>query len=126
MIRFPPRRPGSIWSNVNTKRVGELRKLGLKRAAGIAAFERRDPARSGIYTFEAGNAAFDAAGEKSFRKNRAAWKYFSAQPPGYRRAATRWVMAPKREETRAKRLAELIGDCARGERLGFTTKYAKR
>ena len=46
MIRFSPRRPGSIWSNVNTKRVGELRKLGLVRAAGIAAFERRDPARS--------------------------------------------------------------------------------
>jgi hypothetical protein len=35
-------------------------------------------------------------------------------------------MSAKREETRAKRLAELIADSARGERLGRVTKYAKR
>src|SRR5258705_6738500 len=36
-IRFSPRRDGSIWSNVNTKRVGELEKLGLMAPAGLAA-----------------------------------------------------------------------------------------
>ena len=117
MIRFTPRRADSIWSNVNTKRVAELTRLGLMRPLGIAAFERRDPVRSGIYAFEAKNAAFDAATEKAFRKNRAAWQFFCAQPPGYRHQMTRRVMDAKREETRANRLARLIAACVARQRL---------
>jgi uncharacterized protein YdeI (YjbR/CyaY-like superfamily) len=126
MIRFTPRRPTSIWSNVNTKRVPELAKLGLMRPAGMAAFEKYDPARVTLYSPQARNAAFDAAAEKAFRRNRAAWKFFNEQPPGYRRIVTRWVMTAKRQGTRAKRLAELIEDSAQGKRLERTTKYAKR
>src|SRR5437868_9447343 len=33
-IRFTPRKPGSIWSVVNTKRVGELIKARQMRAPG--------------------------------------------------------------------------------------------
>jgi len=38
VIRFSPRRPTSIWSAVNTRRVSVLRRLGLMTAAGLAAF----------------------------------------------------------------------------------------
>jgi uncharacterized protein YdeI (YjbR/CyaY-like superfamily) len=51
-IRFTPRRPRSIWSNVNTKRVAELTKQGRMHQAGLRAFAARDPKRSGIYSFE--------------------------------------------------------------------------
>ena len=125
MIRFTPRRPDSIWSNVNTRRVAKLQAAGLMHPAGLAAFAKRDPERSGTYLFEAKNAAFDASTGKAFRRNRAAWKFFSAQPPGYRRIATRWVTSAKREETRAKRLAQLIEDSAHGRRIALVTKYAK-
>jgi uncharacterized protein YdeI (YjbR/CyaY-like superfamily) len=125
MIRFSPRRPDSIWSNVNTKRVGELTKLGLMRDAGHAAFKRRDPERSGIYAMEARNAAFDAATEKTFRRNRAAWKFFQEQPPGYRRIITHWVTSAKREHTRRRRLEDLIALSADGRRVPFTTRYSK-
>ena len=125
MIRFSPRRATSVWSKVNLDRVAELTKLGLMRDAGLAAFARRDPGRAG-YTYGSHDTPFDAASQKAFRRQRAAWKFFSAQPPGYRRVVTHWVMSAKREETRAKRLAELIADSARGERLGQLTKYAKR
>src|SRR5262245_11930673 len=40
-IRFTPRRPTSIWSGINIKRIGELQKLGLVHQAGLAAFEKR-------------------------------------------------------------------------------------
>ena len=127
MIRFSPRRPTSVWSNVNTKRVPELQKLGLMRPTGLAAFKLRDAVRSGrVYSPEARELAFDAAAEKVFRSHRAAWKFFNTQPPGYRRVVTRWVMNAKGDETRAKRLAELIDDSAQGRRAGVTTKYAKR
>src|SRR5438477_5707503 len=33
-IRFTPRKPGSTWSAVNIKRVGELSQLGRMRPAG--------------------------------------------------------------------------------------------
>jgi uncharacterized protein YdeI (YjbR/CyaY-like superfamily) len=38
-------------------------------------------------------------------------------PPSYRRTAIFWVVAAKREETRARRLATLIADSAAGRRL---------
>src|SRR5687768_824610 len=34
-IRFTPRRPGSVWSTVNVKKVAELRKRRLMRPAGL-------------------------------------------------------------------------------------------
>src|SRR5262245_19299530 len=47
-IRFVPRRPKSIWSNVNVARVAALKKEGLMTPAGLAAYARRDPARTGV------------------------------------------------------------------------------
>jgi uncharacterized protein YdeI (YjbR/CyaY-like superfamily) len=126
-IRFTPRKATSIWSNVNTRRVAELTKLGLMAPAGLAAFGLRDPGKSGIYAFEAQGAvrqsAFDAPTERQFRARRKAWAFFASQPPGYRRIAAHWVMRAKREETRAKRLAQLMADSARGERFELYTKY---
>jgi uncharacterized protein YdeI (YjbR/CyaY-like superfamily) len=46
VIRFTPRRPNSIWSAVNIKRVAELTSLNLMRPAGVQAFERRTGNRS--------------------------------------------------------------------------------
>jgi uncharacterized protein YdeI (YjbR/CyaY-like superfamily) len=126
-IRFTRRKATSIWSNVNTRRVAELKKLGLMAPAGLAAFGLRDPGRSGIYSFEAEGVAkehaFDATAERKFRASKKAWAFFESQPPGYRRIAVKWVMSAKREETRVKRLAQLIADSARGERFELYTRY---
>ena len=115
-IRITPRRKGSIWSARNVGRVEALRAEGRMRAGGEAAFARRQPERTAIYSFEqpsaldeVANAALDAVPEA-----RAFW---DRQPPGYRRTATHWVMSAKRPETRAKRLATLVDTCERGERV---------
>ena len=50
--RFTPRKPRSIWSLVNVNHVERLKKEGRMHAAGLAAYERRDPKRTGIYAFE--------------------------------------------------------------------------
>jgi uncharacterized protein YdeI (YjbR/CyaY-like superfamily) len=57
-----------------------------------------------------------------FKANRAAWKFFQAQPAGYRRLAAWYVLSAKREETRAKRLATLIADSEAGQRIGLTRR----
>ena len=46
-IRLTPRRAGSTWSAVNVERVRALTAEGRMRPAGLAAFERRDPAKIG-------------------------------------------------------------------------------
>ena len=123
-IRFTPRRARSIWSNVNTKRVADLTKQGRMHASGLEAFKARDPKRSGIYAFEQRqkDQELDPALEAKIRKNKKAWAFFQAQPPGYRRLMSVYVMSAKKEETRLRRLARLIDDSAAGQRVGILKK----
>ncbi|MDB4887772.1 MAG: bacteriocin-protection protein [Gemmatimonadetes bacterium] len=116
-IRFTPRKPGSIWSRVNMAKVEVLIAAGRMQPAGLAAWERRTDARSGVYLFEQESVAFDAESEALFQKHATAWEFFQAQPAGYRKLATGRVMNAKRPETRERRLASLIEASACGERL---------
>jgi uncharacterized protein YdeI (YjbR/CyaY-like superfamily) len=118
-IRFTPRRAGSHWSAVNLRRVAALIEGGRMRPPGMAAFEAREPKKSGQYSFERKNAAFTAAQRRRFREEPDAWAFFKSQPPGYRKTATWWVISAKREQTRARRLETLIGDSAAGRRIGL-------
>ena len=112
VIRFTPRRPRSIWSAININRVAELTTLGLMRPKGVQAFEKRTGKRSEIYAYEQRKGAkLNAVYEKQFRANTKAWKFFQTRPPWYRRTASWWVISAKKEETRVKRLAQLIDDC---------------
>lgn len=52
VIRFTPRRPGSIWSSKNIASVKRLAKAGQMKPAGKQAFASRTAARSGVYSFE--------------------------------------------------------------------------
>src|SRR5215472_6160406 len=133
-IRFTPRRRRSIWSNVNIKRVGELIAAGRMAPAGLAAFERRGASRSRIYSYE-GTAppAPDAFGDRElarFRADKKAWAFFDAQAPYYKKLMVRRTMSAKREETRDKRLLQLIDYSKRGERIPLlgpaTTKAAAK
>ena len=56
--RFTPRRKGSFWSAINTRRAGELIAEGRMRPAGLKAFEARSPAKTAIYSYERETAAF--------------------------------------------------------------------
>ena len=117
MQRYTPRKAKSIWSNVNVRKVNALIAAGRMTPAGLAAFARRDPARTGIYSFETAPPEFSAAFLKRFKAVKGAWKFFEAQPPGYRRLVTSYVMSAKQEATRERRLEHLIVHSARGERI---------
>jgi uncharacterized protein YdeI (YjbR/CyaY-like superfamily) len=116
--RFTPRKPKSNWSAVNIKKVGELTAQGLMMPAGLAAFARREEARSAIYSYENRQlAALDLEREALFRASRGAWDFFNRQPPSYRQTSIYWVMNAKREETRTSRLARLISASDEDRRL---------
>lgn len=114
-IRFTPRKPTSHWSAINLKRVKELIAEKRMKPAGLRAYERRSEGKAGQYSYEQRRSIeLSAEAAKALRANKAAAKYFEAQAPSYRRAATHWVMSAKKEETREKRLQILIESCAAG------------
>ena len=117
MQRFTPRRPKSIWSAINIRKVEALQREGRMMPAGLKAFAARDPARSSVYSFENRHVALDAAFETRFQAKKRAWAFFQAQPPGYRRLTCFWVMSAKRADTRERRFAQLLADSARGLRV---------
>lgn len=125
-IRFTPRKAKSIWSQVNVGKVKKLLAEGRMTPAGLAAYEARDPARMNRYSFE--NAARELPPEfaKRFKANEAAWKYFETVRPSYRKTAIHWVTSAKKEETRAKRLAELIARSEAGEWVRHLTPMDRR
>src|ERR1051326_2872369 len=115
--RFTPRKPRSIWSNINVNHVERLKKEGRMRPAGLEAYARRDPKRTGIYSFENRPRELSRAYEKAFRQNKAAWKFFQEQPPSYKRLMIFRTMSAKKEETQLRRLKELIESSEKGVRL---------
>jgi uncharacterized protein YdeI (YjbR/CyaY-like superfamily) len=115
--RFTPRKPRSIWSNINVNHVERLKKAGRMHPAGLDAYARRDPERTGIYSFENRPRELDPEYEKMFRQNKAAWKFFQEQPSGYKRLLIFRTMSAKKEETRLRRLKQLIEYSERGERM---------
>lgn len=116
--RFTPRRPGSTWSNVNVAHVERLIAAGRMHAAGLAAFHARLPAKTGVYAFErTATPVLPPAMARRFRAAKAAWAFFQAQPPGYRRLALHKVVSPKQAATRERWLARLIAASAAGQRL---------
>ena len=129
--RWTPRRRGSIWSAVNVAHVERLLAEGRMHPAGIAAFEARTAERTAVYSFERPPDAFDAAQEQSLRASPAAWAFWEAATPSYRRTVTGWVTSAKREATRASRMQQLLEDCAAGrlvppQRYGSTPAWLAR
>jgi len=117
-IRFTPRKPKSIWSNVNVRHVERLKKEGRMAEPGLKTYAQRDPARTGIYAFENRPKEFSPAYEKKFRAKKAAWDYFQTIPPSLRNTYIFWVMGAKKKETQLHRLDLLIESSAKGERYG--------
>jgi uncharacterized protein YdeI (YjbR/CyaY-like superfamily) len=115
--RFTPRRPSSYWSAVNIRKAEALIAAGRMTPAGLAAFARHDASAARRYSFENRPQDLPLDARAVLKANAAAWASWEKHPPGYRRLATWYVVSAKREDTRARRLAELVERLARGERL---------
>jgi len=87
------------------------------RPAGLTAFEARKENKSGIYSYEQRKAELDEPYEKILRRNKAAWKFFQAQSPAYRKMMYWWIVSAKKEETRLQRLEKLIEESAKSKKI---------
>jgi uncharacterized protein YdeI (YjbR/CyaY-like superfamily) len=118
MIRFTPRRARSKWSAVNLKRIDQLKGLDLVHAAGLKALADRVVQKPAGYAYEQRHQiVLDPAHEKLFRANKKAWMFFEKQANWYRKTTLWWVVSAKKEETRLKRLKQLIADSEHESRI---------
>ncbi len=116
-IRFTPRRKGSIWSSVNIARAKVLAAENRMRPTGVKAFEARLENKSGIYSYEQRRDRLEEPYAGLLKKNKAAWTFFEAQPPGYRKVLGWWIVSAKQEATRMSRLKRLTDACVKRKRL---------
>lgn len=110
--RFTPRRRGSAWSNVNVEKVAQLEALGLMTDAGRAVFAMRS--LEGVYSYENGEVALSPEYAAMLAASPVALVFFEAQRASYRKLAKRWVMSAKQQQTRDRRMAQLLADCEAG------------
>ena len=109
MWRFAPRKPNSIWSLSNRRRVERLMEEGRMTAHGMATVEAGR--RSGKWD-EAIAPSKPPRIPKELKdalvKDRLAWKNFQAFARSYRTTYIYWVLTAKRDETRKKRIRMVV------------------
>lgn len=85
--------------------------------AGLAVFSLRTEARSRLGSYEQKEFPELSASEiAEFMKNKAAWAFYEALPPSYRRKVNWLIISAKKDATRAKRFSALVTACAAGRR----------
>jgi uncharacterized protein YdeI (YjbR/CyaY-like superfamily) len=116
-VRFTPRRPGSIWSMINRRRVAKLLREGRMKERGLALVRhaKRTGAWQAAYQLRTPGAVPPelAAALDAVPTARA---FFETLAPSQRSMCALRVSSAKRPETRARRIAGIVERCARGER----------
>jgi uncharacterized protein YdeI (YjbR/CyaY-like superfamily) len=130
--RWTPRKTASNWSAINIATVERLIVEGRMQPSGLAAYERRRPERSGIYSYEQPDEV-ELSPEYAARlaAEAPAAAFWAVATPSYRRVCVNWVMTAKQEATRDKRLQQLIDDSSQGrlvpsQRYGEQPKWVER
>ena len=113
---FTPRKPKSSWTRLNRQRVEDMEAAGLMTDAGretVAVAKENgwwtifDPVEDLIEPDELA-AALDA--------NPAARSSWDDFPPSAKKQMLWWVVSAARQETRDKRVAEIVSRATKGER----------
>lgn len=115
-IRFTPRRANSIWSEINIRKVEELTAQGLMLPAGLDAFAKLKPEKSGIYSFEYKTFVLSQDFEQQFKANEKAWSFFTNLAPSYQKRIVHWIMSAKQTSTQTSRLQQAIAESEKGNR----------
>jgi len=111
-LNFTPRKPKSVWSALNKRRVEQLMSQGLMTPAGLAVIEQAKKNGS----WETLTASDEAAAlnqvppdlERLFSKNKQAGRNFKAFSQSVRKQFLSWIFSAKRKETRENRLKQTV------------------
>jgi uncharacterized protein YdeI (YjbR/CyaY-like superfamily) len=121
MQMFTPRKPTSYWSGANKERVARLTAAGLMAPAGQAMVDlaKATGTWNALDDVEAGVEPPDLAAALDASPD--ARRHWDAFPESVRRGLLGWVFTAKRQETRAKRIAEIVDRAAENVRANQPT-----
>ena len=106
--KFTPRRDGSRWSAVNERRVRKLIKEGRMTEAGLAKVDPEMLVAKARAKPGAGDMDLPRVVKRALVANATAWKNFRSLSESRRIAYVRLIMDAKKEETRDRRVREVI------------------
>ncbi|WP_435415805.1 YdeI/OmpD-associated family protein [Polaribacter aestuariivivens] len=108
---FCPRNAKSVWSALNKKYVKELLEKDLMHESGLKIIEigKQNGSWSALDNVEKGIIPDDL--QLEFDKNKTAFTNYNNFAPSYRKSYLYWLNQAKREETREKRIVEIITLC---------------
>ncbi len=107
-IRFTPRNPKSIWSEVNIRKMESLLSKGQVTSKGAELFINRTEGKSILYSYENKPVELPIEFRIQFESNKKAYEFFEKQSNSYKKTAYFWVLSAKLEATRKTRLEKLI------------------
>lgn len=112
-IRFSPRKPRSIWSESNRERAERMIKVRKMARAGLESVEiaKKNGRWAEAYAPKTVPRIPDDLSAALSADRRAA-RNFEAFANSYKSAYVHWVLDAKREETRAKRIREVVARSA--------------
>ncbi len=109
LLRFSPRKPDSVWSMSNIRRVERLIRAGAMTEAGLVAIEAAK--ESGQW-----QAALDREDtekippelEAALREKKGALAAYRGLPDSKKKQYIYWLQSAKREETKSKRIEAIV------------------
>ncbi len=108
---FCPRKPKSVWSKVNKTYIIELIQNDLMHSNGLLSIEIAKKNGSWIALDDVENGIIPKDLQNAFNKTPKAFKNYQNFAPGYRKSYLYWLNQAKRQETRDKRIFEIIKLC---------------
>jgi len=111
---FTPRKPKSEWSQLNKTRVERMIEQGLMMPAGLEKIEvsKQNGGWEKIDHVEAQQLPDDLA--TALEKDKKATTFYESLTKTNKKYLLHWLGSAKREETRAKRIAEIIAALSEG------------
>lgn len=108
---FCKRNPKSVWSALNKRYIKELTKAKLMQKSGLAIIEIGKTNGSWTALDEVEKGVIPPELQLAFDKNPVAYTNYKNFAPSYRKHYLYWLNQAKREETRQKRIVEIIEFC---------------
>jgi len=118
--KFTPRKPKSRWSETNKERARRMMRNGKMAEAGLAKI--KEAKKSGEWSRtppKRKELVISPYMKAALARNKKARENFDNLAKSYRRQYVGWISSAKREETRKRRLAEVIRLLEKNERLGM-------
>lgn len=108
---FTPRKPKSGWSKLNKDHIKKLIANNLMHESGLEKIEIAKKDGSWSIRDNAENLIIPNGLEKKLNQNNIAFRNFQALTRSHKKGYLHWLYSAKREETRKKRIIEIVKLC---------------